>query len=239
MLKLKQVSLTLEGYKIFSQLNFELQKGSAVAIIGPSGAGKTLFLKLSAGLIPPTTGSIYLFENDLTKLGMLQLQALRQKIGFSFQQSALFDFLSVRENIAFTLRHSLRWESEKIDKKVNFLLKATGLEDAKDKMPHELSGGMKKRVSLARALAHNPELLFCDDPTAGLDPITSSAIAHLIKELRQEFNFTLLLATNQLATIRRLVDDVYLLYRGRLEYIGKSKELEFQADKKWEFLLGE
>jgi len=238
MLKLQSVSLELAGRKIFSGVNFIVQEQEAVAIIGPSGAGKTLLLKICAGLIPPTQGKVWLFARELSKASFWEKQELRKKIGFSFQESALFDFLNVNDNLAFPLQAGLRLKKEKIKTAINFLLKELGLEDAGEKMPVELSGGMKKRVSLGRAIIHKPSLLFCDDPTAGLDPITSAAISELIFKLREELKFSLVLVSNQLSVIGKLVNRVYLLYRGRLKEIGSAKELDFQATEHWSEIVG-
>ncbi len=223
---------------IFSQVNLQVKAGESVVIIGPSGAGKSLLLKVASGLIPPSKGEVYIFGENLLEVGFFQRQGLLQKIGFSFQQSALFDFLSVEENIGFTLRSVLRWEEEKIKERVKFLIQAMGLEGAEKKMPEELSGGMKKRVSLARALAHSPQLLFCDDPTSGLDPITSSEISDLILKLKKEANFTLILVSNHLPTIRKLAQRAYLLYGGSLYELGSAQEIEFNAEKWSHFLEG-
>ncbi len=238
MLRLEKVFLSLGVDWIFSRLNLEVSAGESIVIIGPSGAGKSLLLKLASGLIPPTRGKVYLFGENLFQIGFFQRQNLLKKIGFSFQQSALFDFLSVEENIGFTLRAVLRWEEEKIKERVSFLIKAMGLEGAEKKMPEELSGGMKKRVSLARALAHSPQLLFCDDPTSGLDPITSAEISELILRLKKEANFTLILVSNHLPTIRKLAKKVFLLYRGSLSELGSAQEIEFNAEK-WSHFLEE
>ena len=223
---------------IFSQVNLQVKAGESVVIIGPSGAGKSLLLKVASGLIPPSKGEVYIFGENLLEVGFFQRQGLLQRIGFSFQQSALFDFLSVEENIGFTLRSVLRWEEEKIKERVKFLIQAMGLEGAEKKMPEELSGGMKKRVSLARALAHSPQLLFCDDPTSGLDPITSAEISDLILKLKKEANFTLILVSNHLPTIRKLAQRAYLLYGGSLYELGSAQEIEFNAEKWSHFLEG-
>jgi len=238
MLKLQSVSLELAGRKIFSGVNFIVQEQEAVAIIGPSGAGKTLLLKICAGLIPASGGKVWLFGQELSKASFWEKQELRKKIGFSFQESALFDFLNVNGNLAFPLQAGLGLKKEEIRGAVNFLLKELGLEDAGEKVPVELSGGMKKRVSLGRAIIHKPSLLFCDDPSAGLDPITSRAIAELIFKLREELKFSLVLVSNQLSVIRKLVNRVYLLYQGELKEIGSAKELDFQASEHWSEIVG-
>jgi len=233
MLKLSSVGVELSGRRIFSGVDLEVREKESVALVGPSGAGKTLLLKTACGLVPGYSGRIFLFGQELGKSSWLEKQELRRKLGFSFQQAALFDFLDVRSNIAFPLKEALGLGEEEVKSRVNTLLQQLGLEDAAEKMPSQLSGGMKKRVSLGRAIVHNPQLLFCDDPTAGLDPITSSAITDLVLKLRQELKLTMVVISNQLWVIKKLADRVCLLYRGELSEVGSSQELEFKAGREW------
>lgn len=239
MLKLEQVGLELGGRKIFSGVNLELKSEESVAVIGPSGTGKTLLLKVAAGLIPPTQGKIFIFGQDLATVSLREKQMLLQKLGFSFQQSALFDFLDLESNLGFPLKESFDLEEEEITWRVRELSKELGLADALKKMPSELSGGMKKRVSLGRAIIHQPKLLLCDDPTAGLDPITAAQISDLIVRLRQKIKFSLLLVSNELSVIKKLSERVYLLYQGSLREIGSANALEFKPDQEWGELSGE
>jgi phospholipid/cholesterol/gamma-HCH transport system ATP-binding protein len=239
MLKLSSVGVELAGRMIFSGVNFEVREKESVALVGPSGAGKTLLLKTACGLVPRYRGRIFLFGRELGRSSWLEKQEMRRKIGFSFQQAALFDFLDVRSNIAFPLKEALGLGKSEIKSRVNTLLGQLGLEDAAKKMPSQLSGGMKKRVSLGRAIVHNPQLLFCDDPTAGLDPVTSSAITDLILKLRQELKLTMVVVSNQLSVIRKLADRVCLLYSGELMDVGSSQELEFRAGTEWSRMVRE
>jgi len=239
MLKLESVGLELGGREIFSGITLELGLEESVALIGPSGAGKTLLLKAACGLIPASRGKIFIFGQDLSRISFREKQILLQKVGFSFQQSALFDFLDLYSNLAFPLKESRQMEDEKIEDLVLDLAGKLGLEDALKKMPAELSGGMKKRVSLGRAIIHQPRLLFCDDPTAGLDPITSAAISDLILKLKSELKFSLLLVSNESSVIRKLADRVYLLHQGRLKEVGPGKEIEFRAARQWGEMIGE
>jgi phospholipid/cholesterol/gamma-HCH transport system ATP-binding protein len=239
MLKLESVGLELGGREIFSGINLELGRDEAIALIGPSGAGKTLLLKVACGLIPASRGKIFLFGQNLAEAGFRERQALFQKIGFSFQQSALFDFLELESNLAFPLKEGQELKDREIRPRVLSLAHELGLLDAISKMPAELSGGMKKRVSLGRALIHRPQLLFCDDPTAGLDPITASAISDLILKLKGDLKFSLLLVSNESSVLKKLADRVYLLYRGRLQEAGSGKEIEFRAGREWGKMVGE
>lgn len=238
MLRLESVGLELGGRVIFSDVNLEVKKGESVAIIGPSGAGKTLLLKVICGLVSATRGRIFLFGKEIDKLGYIEKLDVFKKIGFSFQQSALFDFLDLKSILGFPLKEGLRLRDEEIYPRVMSLAKELGLEDAVDKMANELSGGMKKRVSLGRALIHQPEILFCDDPTSGLDPITSSQISDLILRLKERLRFSLVLVSNELKVIRNLSERVYLLYQGRLKEVDK-KELQFGADREWSEIVRE
>jgi len=237
MLKLESLGLELGGKQIFSDVNLAVREKESIALIGPSGAGKTLLLKTACGLIPAKTGRIFLFGQNLAKTGFLEKQELREKIGFSFQQAALFDFLDVSDNIGFPLKEAFDLGQAEIKARVDSLLKQLGLEGAGKKMPSQLSGGMKKRVSLGRAIVHRPKLLFCDDPTAGLDPITSAAISDLILKLREELQLTLVLISNQLSVIKKLADRAFMLYQGALREIGSAKDIEFSSGKEWDKMV--
>jgi len=238
MLRLESAGLELAGRKIFSGVNLEVREKESIAVIGPSGAGKTLLLKAACGLVPASKGQIYLFGQNLNKASFRETQEIRKKIGFSFQQAALFDFLNVAANVAFPLKEALGLAESEIKLRTGLMLKSLGLEDAAEKTPAQLSGGMKKRVSLGRAIVHHPRLLFCDDPTAGLDPVTSSSITDLILKLREEFKLTLVLVSNELSVIRKLADRVYLLYQGDLNNIGSSRDLAFKAGQEWSRPMG-
>jgi phospholipid/cholesterol/gamma-HCH transport system ATP-binding protein len=239
MLKLEQIALEIGSREIFSGVNLEVKPEESVAIIGPSGAGKTLLLKVACGLIPATRGRVFLFGQDLSKVSFREKQHLLQKLGFSFQQSALFDFLNLESNLAFPLKEGFDLPDQEIKQRVVSLAKELGLIDAIRKMPGELSGGMKKRVSLGRAIIHHPRLLFCDDPTGGLDPITAMQITDLILNLRQKIKFSLILVSNESSVIRKLSDRVYLLYQASLREVGSARGLEFKQEKEWDELSGE
>jgi len=238
MLSLEQVGLELSGREIFSGVDLRVREKESVALIGPSGAGKTLLLKTCCGLIPASRGRVFLLGRELAESSWLLRQEVRRSVGFSFQQAALFDFLDVYSNVAFPLEEARGIDKSFVRPRVEKLLGELGLEEASGKMPSELSGGMKKRVSLGRAMVHNPKLLFCDDPTAGLDPITSASITDLIVKLRERLELTLVLVSNQLSAIKKLADRVYLLYQGRMREVGSGKDLEFKAGAEWARMIG-
>jgi phospholipid/cholesterol/gamma-HCH transport system ATP-binding protein len=196
-LEMKNVVKYYGGTPVLNGVSFRVFKGETKIIIGASGSGKSTILKLIIGLDRPEEGSIYVEGQDVTKLGERDLVGIRQKIGMVFQESALFDSLTVRENVAYQL-YEIGTNEDEIETKVRQNLRFVGLEDAIDKMPSELSGGMKRRVALARALIGQPEIVLYDEPTAGLDPVTSKRINEFIIALRDIQNVTGVFVTHRL-----------------------------------------
>src|SRR5881296_3966641 len=193
----EQVSIAFERKPVLDGISFHLAKGETKAIFGVAGSGKSTILKLSLGLLKPDDGHIYVLGEDVTELSEEALFDLRRKIGMVFQESALFDSLTVRENVAYRL-YELGVDEQEIDNRVRQVLGFVGLEEAIDKMPAELSGGMKRRVALARALIGEPEIMLYDEPTAGLDPVTSKKINELIITLRDIKSVTGVFVTHRM-----------------------------------------
>jgi phospholipid/cholesterol/gamma-HCH transport system ATP-binding protein len=192
------VSIAFEDKPVLRQISFRLPKGETKAIFGVAGAGKSTILKLALGLLKPDDGHIYVLGDDVTQMSEDALFELRGKIGMVFQESALFDSLTVRENVAFRLLEERNVSEEEVEKPVREALSFVELEDTVDKFPSELSGGMRRRVAIARAIITHPEILLYDSPTGGLDPVTSTTIIQLIVKQRDVYKTSSLLVTHRL-----------------------------------------
>ena len=215
---------------VLQGVNLAAERGETVVVLGRSGTGKSVLLKLLVGLHQPDSGSIRIHGQEITGLATEQLNEIRKKIGFLFQQAALYDSLSVEENVAFPLaRHTTLPDSERRDR-VRKLLASVGMEKDLTKMPSDLSGGMQKRVGLARALALDPDILMFDEPTAGLDPITAAEIGQLIVKLRKERNLTSIVVTHDIHGARSFADRVILLREGKVAIDGPFSQLEKSSD---------
>lgn len=208
--------------------------GEVVAVMGLSGGGKTTLLKCMAGLTRPTAGSIRVGTVELTELDEGALGVQRRRMGMVFQYSALFDSLTVYENVVFGLRHRPRHEGRLTEAQLRRIaaerLAAVGLHDVEEMLPAELSGGMRKRVGLARALATDPEVVFYDEPTSGLDPVVARLIDDLILDVRRQLGVTSVLVSHDVGSVMRTADRVALLYEGRIIACGPPSELSESAD---------
>jgi phospholipid/cholesterol/gamma-HCH transport system ATP-binding protein len=193
-------------------------------LIGPSGFGKSVVLKLFAGLLKPTKGRVLVDGQDLWQLSPEALAAIQLKMGMLFQKNALFDSLTVGENIAFPLREKSRLSEEQIQERVGQFLEAVGIVHARHLYPDEISGGMQKRLGIARALALQPQIVLYDDPTAGLDPITSRRIAELILQMRREQSGTTVVVTNDMARAYQLADRLVMVVDGELIVTGNKEQ---------------
>src|ERR1035438_719608 len=209
---------------VLAGINFELESGKVTCILGRSGTGKSVLLKLLIGLESPDAGSIRLVGQDLSSASPHQLNEARKKVGFLFQQAALYDSMTIGENVAFPLRRHTTLSSDDRLARVHQLLASVGMDRELDKMPSDLSGGMRKRVGLARALALDPVLVMFDEPTAGLDPITAAEIADLIVELRDKHDVTSIVVTHNLRTAKTVADRLIVLNRGKTLFDGRSEE---------------
>lgn len=197
-----------------------------MAVMGMSGAGKSTLLKCMGGLLRPTGGQLLIDGTDIARMNESQLDDVRRRIGMVFQYAALFDSLDVYENVAFGLRRHTNLKESEIADLVQERLAMVGLADTQRKMPSELSGGMQKRVGLARALALNPDIVLYDEPTAGLDPITAATIADLIVKTRDELGVTSVLVTHDIQSIIRVASRIAMIHRGRIIASGNVEEME-------------
>jgi phospholipid/cholesterol/gamma-HCH transport system ATP-binding protein len=198
MIEFKSVSKSFDAEPVLKDISFRIKRGETTIILGESGSGKSTILKLVLGLIRPDSGQILIDDHDITKMSERDLVTVRRNIGMVFQEGALFDSLSVRENVGYRLYEESRLDDPAVDEAVAQLLGFVGLEDAIDKMPAELSGGMKRRVGIARALVGTPKVVLYDEPTAGLDPITKRVIVELMIKLRDIEGVTSMFVTHDL-----------------------------------------
>lgn len=223
------VSKSFGSEKVLDNLTFDVQKGTAFGILGRSGTGKSVILKHMIGLIKPDEGRIDIEGRNIVDMNRQELAGVRQRIGFLFQNSALFDSISVAENVAFPLRRHKKWSDERLHEQVKNSLAHVGLEKDGGKMPASLSGGMKKRAGLARALAMDPDILLVDEPSSGLDPVTSEEIDNLLRRLKSDQNVTLVFVTHNMVSARNIGDELMFLEGGKIVARGSPDSLE-QSD---------
>jgi phospholipid/cholesterol/gamma-HCH transport system ATP-binding protein len=216
---------------VLDGIDLSVSAGETVAVLGRSGTGKSVLLKLLIGLQKPDSGSIRILGQEIAGLEMNALNEIRKKMGFLFQQSALYDSLSVEENVAFPLRRHTRLSEAERKERVRELLASVGLERDLEKMPSEISGGMQKRVALARAIALDPEVVLFDEPTTGLDPITASEIGKLIRDLQKKHHITSVVVTHDMHAARKFSDRMVLLNDGKIRAEGTFEDLEQSKDE--------
>jgi phospholipid/cholesterol/gamma-HCH transport system ATP-binding protein len=226
MIKIQNVYKSYGSKKVLEDINLEIRSGEIMVIMGPSGCGKSTLLRLLIGLLKPTSGQIWIDNQEISGMTEDELNELRKQMGMVFQYSALFDFLTVGENVAFGLRQHTFHSDEDIAKTVSRRLKMVGLAGYEKVMPSELSGGMKKRVSLARAIAVNPSIVLYDEPTAGLDPIMSSVIDKLIIGCRDRLDITSVVVTHHMDSAFQIADRMAMINEGRIIEIGTPDEIK-------------
>jgi phospholipid/cholesterol/gamma-HCH transport system ATP-binding protein len=215
---------------VLDGVDLEVARGETLTVLGRSGGGKSVLLKLLVGLQAPDAGSIRIDGRDLAGLPLDALNELRKKLGFLFQQAALYDSLTVRENVAFPLRRHTDLPDDECERRVRDLLSHMGMEKDVDKLPGQISGGMKKRVGLARALALDPEIMLLDEPTAGLDPITAAEMIGLIQQIRRRREMSAVVVTHDLRSVEALADRVVLLEAGKIRVEGTFGEVKREDD---------
>jgi phospholipid/cholesterol/gamma-HCH transport system ATP-binding protein len=216
---------------VLKDISFKINKGENLAIFGKSGSGKSVLIKCLVGLIEPDEGKVVLLDKDISELNTEELNSLRKKIGFLFQSAALYDSMTVRENIAFPLRDLKSKPKDEIEALVIEALKNVGLEDAIGKMPSELSGGMRKRIGLARTLILKPEIILYDEPTTGLDPITSREISQLILDIQKKYNTASIIITHDVECAHIAANRIIMIKDGTSAAEGTYEELSISKDE--------
>lgn len=230
MIHLNNVHKTFGTQRVLNDLCLEIPAGQITAIIGPSGEGKSVLLKHMIGLLKPDSGEIAVDGESILNLRRSRLNRVREKFGMLFQNAALFDSMTVYENVAFPLREKTQLSRDEIEERVRSALEHVGLKNVNGKFPDEISGGMKKRVGLARALLLNPKIILFDEPTTGLDPIIKRAIHQLIKDTHEKFGFTAVIVSHEIPEIFDIAQNVAMLFQGRILQMGTSEEIRTSAD---------
>jgi phospholipid/cholesterol/gamma-HCH transport system ATP-binding protein len=226
MIKLVDVTKSFDSQVVLNKLNLEIRAGEITAVIGPSGEGKSVLLKHMIGLLRPDRGRVIVDGEDITGMGRDRLNRVREKFGMLFQNAALFDSMTIFGNVAFALEEKTRLSRREIADRVHEALAHVGLKGVDNKYPDELSGGMKKRVGLARALLLNPKIILFDEPTTGLDPIICRATHQLIKDTHKRFGFTAVVISHEIPEIFDISDRVAMLYRGEILEVGTPGEIQ-------------
>ncbi len=225
MIKIKNISKSFNGKAVIQEISGEFDKGKTNLIIGSSGTGKSVLLKCIVGLITPNEGNVFYDLRNFTEADKELKSEIRREIGMLFQGGALFDSKNVEHNVMFPLDILTKMHpDEKLDR-VNFCLQRVGLENVNKKMPSEISGGMKKRVGIARAIVNNPNYLFCDEPNSGLDPQTSILIDDLIGEITHEFDITTIVVTHDMNSVMGIGEKILFLYKGRKLWEGSNTDI--------------
>jgi phospholipid/cholesterol/gamma-HCH transport system ATP-binding protein len=228
--EMRDVHLSFEDKQVLAGVSFQVNRLDRLVIMGQSGSGKSTILRLILGIIPPDYGEIFFKQFEITRLKRRKLQQIRRHIGMVYQYSALLSSLTVRENVALPLEELTTKSREEINRMVEDKLELVGLKEAIDQMPDELSGGMRKRVSLARALVMEPELILFDEPSAGLDPVISSVIDELIIDLSEKHKVSSIIVTHEMESAFRIGTRMAMLYQGRIIAAGTPEELKRSQD---------
>lgn len=229
-LEIKNVKKSFGSFNVISNVSLSVSSGETIVILGKSGTGKSVILKCIIGLLEPDEGTIEVFGKNLFELKPEELKLFRKKLGFLFQSGALYDSMTVRENLIFPVERHTEMKDMNFDEKTEEVLTSVGLLDAIDKMPSELSGGMKKRVGLARTLMLEPEIILYDEPTTGLDPATSKEISELIIDMQKKYKVTSLIVTHDIACAKLVANRIVILKDGIFYKEGTYEELSASDD---------
>jgi len=230
MIKAGNIFKSFGSQEVLRDVSFTFEAGKTNLIIGKSGAGKTVFLKILVGLLNPTSGSIWYDDTDLCCINRDELRALRMKIGMLFQGNALFDSMTVEENIRFPMDMFTKKTAAEKQKQVDLCLERVSLEGSNHKYPSEISGGMQKRVGIARSIVLNPKYLFCDEPNSGLDPKTAITIDELISSITEEHNMTTIINTHDMNSVMEIGENICLLSEGELAWQGTKSDVLHSKD---------
>lgn len=227
---IKDLHKSFDSFEVLKGVNLEVNKGENLALLGRSGSGKSVLIKILVGLLKPDQGEVYVLGQRVDRLQPKELNTLRLRIGFSFQSSALYDSMSIRENLEFPLLKNIKNISrDEVNQAVLEVLDAVDLKDKINQMPADLSGGQRKRIGIARTIILKPEIMLYDEPTAGLDPVTSSEINKLIKRIQQQYNTTSIIITHDLTCAKETSDRMTILMNGRFIKTGEFEEV-FNTD---------
>jgi phospholipid/cholesterol/gamma-HCH transport system ATP-binding protein len=232
MIELRNIKKQFGDKPVIEDVSAVMKAGQCNLVIGASGSGKTVLMKCMVGLIEPDSGEVLYGGKNFTAMNHDQRTEIRKEIGMLFQGSALFDSLTVEQNVMFPLNMFTKWPLKKKLERVNEVLARVNLPDTNRKFPAELSGGMKKRVGIARAIVLNPKYLFCDEPNSGLDPQTSLLIDRLIREITEEFNITTVVNTHDMNSVMEIGNYILYMYKGHKEWEGNNKEIVFNKNQR-------
>lgn len=230
MIKIIKLEKSFGTHAVLCGVDLTIEKGETMVVIGQSGSGKSVLLKHLIGLIKPDAGEIYIDGTEITRLRDDALQRITRRFGLLFQGAALFDSMTVAENVRFGLDRYTRLSGAEIERAVSESLAMVGLRNVEKLMPFELSGGMKKRVGLARAIAYRPEIMLYDEPSTGIDPIRADAINDLINKLKREMKVTSVVITHDMVSSYKIADKIAMLYRGRIIEVGTPEEIRNSAN---------
>jgi phospholipid/cholesterol/gamma-HCH transport system ATP-binding protein len=230
MIEVRDLKKSFGAHRVLDGVNLRIETGEAVVIIGRSGGGKSVLLKQVIGLIPPDSGEVLIGGQDITHMSERELIAVRRRFGMVFQGSALFDSLTVAENIAFPLRREGKLSNKEIGMRVKRALEMVELPGTEEKKPAELSGGMRKRVGLARGIVYEPEIILYDEPTTGLDPVVSDSIDQLMMRVSGHMKVTSVVVTHDMRSARRVGQRIFLLHEGRIHATGTPDEIFSSKD---------